>query len=78
MNEKEFELLDILKDILKVNSIIATELIQLVENSSAQLRGQIPDSCRKDHLELRKDIVRIAEKWNKGCEILRSHNLKHG
>jgi len=72
------ELLDILKDILKINSIIATELIQLVENSSAQIRGQIPDSCKTEHLEMRKDIVRIAEKWNKGCEVLRSHNIKHG
>ncbi|RPJ13704.1 MAG: hypothetical protein EHM30_11255 [Desulfobacteraceae bacterium] len=78
MDENQLEILDILKDLLKINSIIATELIQLVENSSAQLRGQIPDSCRTDHLDLRKDIVRIAEKWNKGCEVLRSHNIKHG
>ncbi|MFH1974424.1 MAG: hypothetical protein ABIJ52_02540 [Pseudomonadota bacterium] len=78
MDNNHPELLDILKDILKINSIIATELIQLVENSSAQLRGEIPASCKTEHLELRKDIVRIAEKWNKGCEVLRSHNLKHG
>ncbi|MBU1397873.1 MAG: hypothetical protein KKE00_09200 [Proteobacteria bacterium] len=78
MDNNHPELLDILKDILKINSIIATELIQLVENSSAQIRGEIPDSCKTQHLELRKDIVRIAEKWNEGCEVLRSHNLKHG
>lgn len=78
MDENQLELLDILKDILKVNSIIATELIQLVENSSAQLRGEIPDSCKIQHMELRKDIVRIAEKWNEGCEVLRSHNIRHG
>ncbi|MBU0544627.1 MAG: hypothetical protein KKH97_04745 [Proteobacteria bacterium] len=78
MDKNHPELLDILKDILKINSIIATELIQLVENSSAQLRGEIPDSCKTAHMELRKDIVRIAEKWNKGCEVLRSHNIKHG
>ncbi len=78
MDKNQPELLDILKDILKINSIIATELIQLVENSSAQLRGEIPDSCKTEHLELRKDIISIAEKWNKGCEVLRSHNIKHG
>ncbi len=78
MDKNDPELLDILKDIIKINSIIATELIQLVENSSAQIRGQIPDTCKTEHLELRKDIVRIAEKWNKECEVLRSHNIKHG
>ena len=77
MDENQLELLDILKDILKVNTIIATELIQLVENSSAQLSGEIPGSCKTAHLELRKDIVRIAEKWSKGCEVLRSHNIRH-
>jgi len=77
MDEIQLQLFDIMKDILKVNSIIATELIQLVENSSAQLRGEIPGSCKTAHMELREDIVRIAEKWNKGCEVLRSHNIKH-
>jgi len=78
MDKNNPELIDILKDIVKINSVIATELIQLVENSSAQLRGEIPGSCKTAHMELRKDIVRIAEKWNKGCEVLRSHNIKHG
>ena len=77
MNENQADMFEILKDLVKINSIIATELIQLVENSSSQLRGEIPDSCIDQHLELRKDIISIAEKWNPDCRVLREHNLKH-
>ena len=78
MNENQADILEIMKDLVKINSIIATELIQLVENSSSQLRGEIPDSCKVQHLELRKDIINIAEKWNSDCQVLREHNLRHG
>jgi len=74
---EQSDILEIMKDLVKINSIIATELIQLVENSSSQLRGEIPDSCIGQHLELRKDIINIAEKWNDNCDVLREHNLKH-
>jgi hypothetical protein len=77
MTDIKNEQLDILKDMVKLNAIIATELIQLVENSSQQLRGAIPDNCKVQHGELRKQVVEIAEKWNDGCEMLRKHNLKH-
>jgi len=73
----EQEFVELLKDLVKINAIIATEMIQLVENSSKQLRGDIPDSCKIQHSELRKEIVELAEKWNNNCDILRSHNLKH-
>jgi len=77
MKDIQQEQLDILKDMVKLNAIIATELIQLVENSSQQLRGSVPDSCKLQHGELRKQVVEIAEKWNDNCEMLRQHNLKH-
>ncbi len=77
MKDIQQEQLDILKDMVKLNAIIATELIQLVENSSQQLRGAIPDSCKTQHGELRKQVVEIAEKWNDNCEMLRQHNLNH-
>jgi len=77
MKEGSEEQLEILKDMAKLNAIIATELIQLVENSSRQLRGEIPESCRVQHRELRQQVVEIAEKWNDNCEVLRQHNLKH-
>lgn len=73
----EQEMVELLKDLVKINAIIATEMIQLVENSSKQLRGDIPESCIIQHSELRKEIVELAEKWNNNCDILRSHNLKH-
>ena len=77
MKELQLEQLEILKDMVKFNAIIATELIQLVENSSRQLRGAIPDNCTRQHGELRQQIVEIAEKWNDNCAMLRQHNLKH-
>jgi len=77
MQDIQQEQLDILKDMVKLNAIIATELIQLVENTSQQLRGAIPDSCKGQHGELRKQVVEIAEKWNDDCDMLRQHNLKH-
>jgi len=78
MQDIQRQQLEILKDMVKLNSIIATELIQLVENSSRQLRGDIPDSCKSQHGDLRKQVVEIAEKWNDNCEVLRMHNLEHG
>ena len=78
MKDTQVEQLEILKDMIKLNSIVATELIQLVENSSRQLRGDIPDTCKIQHGELRQQVVDIAEKWNDNCEMLRAHNLKHG
>ena len=77
MKDIQQKQLDILKDMVKLNAIIATELIQLVENSSQQLRGDIPDSCKRQHGEIRKQVVEIAEKWNDNCDMLRQHNLKH-
>ena len=77
MKDSQQEQLDILKDMVKLNAIIATELIQLVENSSRQLRGEIPESCRVQHGDLRQQIVEIAEKWNDNCKVLRQHNLAH-
>ena len=77
MNSKNSQMEDMLKDLVKLNAVIATELIQLVENSSRQLRGEIPDTCRVQHGRLRKEIVQIAEKWHDSCQMLREHNLSH-
>ena len=77
MDDCQAQSLDLLRDLVKINAIIATELIQLVENSSKQVRGKIPDACIEHHLSLRTEVVEIAEKWNKTCDVLRAHNLKH-
>jgi len=75
--DKEDEIHLMLKDLIKINAIIATELIQLVENSSKQLRGELPESCKIQHNELKKEIVEIAERWNRNCHLLKEHNLGH-
>ena len=68
---------EILRDLVKLNAVIATEMIQLVENASRQLHGDVPDACRVQHGELRKQVVEIAERWSDNCDMLRVHNLSH-
>jgi hypothetical protein len=66
-----------LKDILWLNAVIATELIQITENSSAILRmSPPPDSCLHEHHELRKTALLMAEKYRPGT-VLGQHLLKH-
>ncbi len=77
MIDEEAELVPLLKDMIKINAVIATELIQLVENSSKQLRGDIPEACKIQHGALKKEVVEIAEKWHPNCEMLKKHNLDH-
>lgn len=77
MPDTQKKLLAAVQDLIKINAVVATELIQLVENSSRQLRGEIPESCREQHAELRRQVVEIAERWSGGCETLRAHNLDH-
>jgi hypothetical protein len=77
MAYEETELAPLLKDMIKINAVIATELIQLVENSSKQLRGDIPEACKIQHGALKKELVEIAEKWHPNCEMLKKHNLGH-
>ena len=77
MAHDDTELKDLLRDMIKINAVIATELIQLVENSSRRLRGEIPESCKVQHGALKKEIVAIAEKWHDNCRLLSEHNLQH-
>jgi hypothetical protein len=77
MADNNEKILELLQDMIKINAVIATELIQLVENSSRQLRGDIPESCRIQHGELRSEVIEIAEKWNENCGMLRKHNIDH-
>ena len=77
MAQKDKELAFLLKDMIKINAVIATELIQLVENASKQLRGDIPEACKIQHGALKKEVVEIAEKWHPNCEMIRKHNLYH-
>lgn len=71
------ELKEMMKDLLWLNSVIATELIQITENTSQILRkDDVPESCRTEHAELRRKALEIAEKCY-SCQALKDHLEKH-
>jgi hypothetical protein len=66
-----------LSDLIWLNAVIATELIQITENTSAILRKSAPpESCLKDHAELRVAALALAEKYRKAPAFAR-HLGKH-
>lgn len=68
---------EMLADLIWLNAVIATELIQITENSSAILRQSPPPaSCLAEHNELRKTALAMAEKYRPGS-MLGQHLLKH-
>lgn len=80
MEEKREENLnELLRDLVWLNTLIATELIQLVENSSASLRGSVPEKCLLAHQELRQQAIEIAERHCQQEKVasLSQHVLGH-
>lgn len=74
---KENEVAGLLRDLVWLNAVIATELIQITENSSAILRkSPPPDSCLRDHQLLRETALEIAERYRPGT-ALKDHLVKH-
>lgn len=68
---------EMLKDLIWLNAVIATELIQITENVSSLLRGAPPpESCLRDHNRLREQALMIAEKYRQGT-ALREHLTGH-
>lgn len=68
---------DMLADLVWLNAVIATELIQITENSSAILRKSAPPaSCLAEHHALRETALAIAEKYRPGT-MLAQHLGKH-
>jgi hypothetical protein len=68
---------EMLKDLLWLNAVIATELMQITENSSALLRkSPPPESCIGEHGEMRRIALAIAEKY-RNEEIFRKHLTGH-
>jgi hypothetical protein len=73
-SEEERELL---RDLVWLNAVIATELIQITENVSSILRNAPPpDSCRKDHDRLREQALQIAGRYS-DASALRKHLTGH-
>jgi hypothetical protein len=86
MSEKTSILLYIkkmLSDLIYINSIIATELIRITENSATIRHGKEfldETNCPAEHRELNKRIIEIVKKYKKKDEdltILQNHVLKH-
>jgi hypothetical protein len=68
---------EMLADLIWLNAVIATELIQITENTSQILRkSPPPESCIVEHHDLRKTALAMAEKYRPGT-LLGQHILKH-
>lgn len=68
---------EMLADLIWLNTLIATELIQITENSSSILRqSPPPETCLQEHHALRETALVIAEKYRPGT-MLSQHLGKH-
>ncbi|HZK29670.1 MAG TPA: hypothetical protein VFC43_00325 [Methanoregula sp.] len=75
MQDKEIK--EMLADLIWLNALIATELIQITENSSSILRkSPPPESCLAEHHALRETALSMAEKYRPGT-MLSQHLGKH-
>jgi len=64
------EVKEMLRDLIWLNAVIATELIQVTENTSAILRkSPPPESCLADHRALRETALAIAERYKAGTAL---------
>lgn len=77
---------NMLSDLIYLNTVIATELIKITENSAAQRHGEEffkQTDCINEHHQLNKDILSILKKYYKTTEEeekvghLNRHVLKH-
>jgi len=75
MQDKEIK--EMLADLIWLNALIATELIQVTENTSAILRkSPPPESCLVEHAALRKTALSIARRYSQDT-MLEQHLNKH-
>jgi hypothetical protein len=77
MGMQDPEIKEMLADLIWLNALIATELIQVTENTSAILRkSPPPESCIREHNSLRETALQMADKYRPGT-ILGHHLGKH-
>ena len=75
MQDKEIK--EMLADLIWLNALIATELIQVTENTSAILRKvPPPKSCLVEHAALRTTALSIARRYRQDT-MLEQHLNKH-
>ena len=68
---------EMLRDLLWLNAVLVTEVIQITENTSSLIRNAPPPArCLEEHLALRQTALQIAEKYRKE-EALREHLMGH-
>ncbi|MBS7248565.1 MAG: hypothetical protein QXZ14_11925 [Candidatus Jordarchaeales archaeon] len=80
MSDEEFKtaVLEILRDLVWVCSVMATEIIRVVENTAVAIKGEsVLERCAPEHNEICKKLVEIAEKYRPGEKVLRRHVLGH-
>jgi hypothetical protein len=71
------ELEEMLKDLIWLNAVIATELIQITENTSQIVRKSPPPaSCLVEHQSLRETALAMAERCRPGT-MLPAHLKGH-
>jgi hypothetical protein len=64
------EMQEMMRDLIWLNAVIATELIQITENSSQILRkAPPPASCLIEHQALRETARAIAEHYRPGTAL---------
>jgi len=74
---QDTEIKEMLADLIWLNALIATELIQVTENTSAILRKvPPPKSCMVEHAALRKTALSIARRYRQDT-MLEQHLSKH-
>ncbi len=76
--DKNEKILKALCDLIWLNGVIATELIQITENTSKSLRGEIPEACITQHAKLREEALDIViRNCPERAESLKKHILGH-
>ena len=73
-----------LGDLIYINGIIATELINITENTAAMRHGEdflANSQCIDEHDQLRRNVVNVVKNYKRKPEdfikILEKHVLKH-
>ena len=73
-----------LGDLIYINGIIATELINITENTAAMRHGEDfleKSPCISEHNQLKRNIINIVKNYKRTpegfIEILEKHVLKH-
>lgn len=78
LREEVRELREAVADLVFVLAVQATESIQITENTSALLRGAVPEGCRIDHMRLREDVLEVSERWRRQLtKDLKKHLFGH-